>query len=1192
MKHLLLTLILVAGLAALAADVVYSYTLNEPELTTSTEYSHLKLDGAQSWGTPGSPDLPWFGTKILLPAGEEAVDIQVELSSPQTLALTFPVAPLQPQYPLSSPVIHPRQAPDQTIYGSANPYPATPHNGLNTQFLAGHPVNFSAICPFSYDPLNNELIFYRQLSLRVKTTTTARAAASLQLLKQDFATFGYLLKAVDNADALPRYDHRTTGWDYLVIYDEAKLAQWQPFQTLYEERGQNVLLKSVQEITSQTAGADTQEKIRNYIIDIYNTNPLKHVLLAGDTDVIPHRGFYVNMGSGSQVDNDIPADMYYSCLDGNWNNDGDSYWGEHMETDLVPELSLGRVCYNSDAEIANFITKTQHYLNEPVISEATTALFVGEWLWDGPTWGGDYMDEMIGGSSANGYITVGVPTSWNISTMYDRTYGAAESWSGSQLRPLLSNGPNLVNHLGHSATTYTMRMSNNNVTATSITNDGLNHNLSIIFTQGCYAGSFDNRDTNYGDYTADCITEKFTSLPTAAVAMIAHSRYGWGMQGSTDGASQKINRQYIDAIFGENIRELGFTLVDAKIDNIPYIQNSPVMYWVTYETNLLGDPGLMVWGDTPQQMSVQLPTYWTVGLNNYQVQTNAPGATLRLKSGNDILCEATADATGLIGINLDASLTPGDFAVSIVAADFIAYHGVITVQASNQPYIVATQVQYGDADGLYHTGEVIDLNVTLKNVGMVDQTEPGTLNLISNSPNLHVLSSSCGFNPLAASDSTAINGFFQVRIQGNYPDHQIAYLSFEANFDSYVSSTPAALVLNAPDLHLDTYQFVNANPQIMPGDNPALNMIVSNSGSGHAFNPMIIIFCDDPNVTLSAFEAILTPVGPDSFTLYENAFSALISPNAPIGSSVNIGYMLGAENGNTLEGNFVLYIGNQQYSFENDSNGWTSLAPLTSFVNQWHRENQRNHTADGSWSMKFGGPGSADYSGSAYGALESPEIPLGQNGRLFFHHWMDAEAHSDPIYAWDGGMVEISVDGGPWTQISPVGGYSHRIYNNNASPFPANTNVYSGSFDWTQAEFDIANFTGLAKFRFVFGSDGYVSGEGWYIDDVYVESDFDTASEDLVQSLVFRLHGNYPNPFNPTTTIRFDLPEAASVNLDIFNLRGQKVRSLVNSDLPAGAHSAVWNGRDTTGNPVSSGVYLYRLSDGNRELTRKMMLMK
>lgn len=99
MKYFILTLIMAMGLAVLAADVVFSYTLNEPELKTANGYSHLKLDGAQSWGTPGSPDLPWYGTKILLPIGEEAVDIQVEFSSPQTLTLTLPVAPLQPQYP-------------------------------------------------------------------------------------------------------------------------------------------------------------------------------------------------------------------------------------------------------------------------------------------------------------------------------------------------------------------------------------------------------------------------------------------------------------------------------------------------------------------------------------------------------------------------------------------------------------------------------------------------------------------------------------------------------------------------------------------------------------------------------------------------------------------------------------------------------------------------------------------------------------------------------------------------------------------------------------------------------------------------------------------------------------------------------------------------------------------------------------
>ena len=193
----------------------------------------------------------------------------------------------------------------------------------------------------------------------------------------------------------------------------------------------------------------------------------------------------------------------------------------------------------------------------PVESSIKSSLFVGEWLWEGPNWGGDYMDEMIYGSNMFGYTTTGVPSSWNISTLYDRTYGSEESWGPNQIRPLLSNGNNLVNHLGHSNTTYNMRLSNNQVSATTITNNGSNSNFSIYFTQGCYAGSFDNRDTSPGSYVGDCISEKFTSIPTAAAGMISHSRYGWGSQGSTNGASQYLHRQYIDAIFGENINEVG-----------------------------------------------------------------------------------------------------------------------------------------------------------------------------------------------------------------------------------------------------------------------------------------------------------------------------------------------------------------------------------------------------------------------------------------------------------------------------------------------------------------------------------------------------------------------------------------------------------------------------------------------------------
>lgn len=1192
MKRSLVTLIILLAAIALAADVIHTYSLGTPVLKTEGEFSLLKLEGAPSYGNPGEPNLPWFGSKLLLAPGEEALEIRIKKANPTTFSLDKPIAPLQAQYPFSQAEIPAPVRPDAAIYTRDSTWPDKPDNGVNTQFLAGHPINFTAFCPFEYNPVTGALTFYQRVTVEVKTAFSAKAQAALSLKKEDAFTAQNLFRSVDNDEQVPRYETRTTGYEYLIIYDAAKQSQWQPFQELYTARGYSVLLKPVQEIIAQVAGADTQAKIRNYIISMYATNSLRHVLLAGDTDLIPHRGFYVNFTQGGQTDADIPADMYYSCLDGTWNADNDNFWGEYYECDLAAELSLGRFAYNSDAEIANFINKSSKYSNEPVLAEVKTALFVGEWLWDGPTWGGDYMDEMIGGSAAHGYTTVGVSTDWTLSTMYDRTYGYAEAWDGSQLRPLMSVGPTLINHLGHSNTTYCMRLSNNQVTNTTITNNGVDHNYSVIFSQGCYAGAFDNRDTTPGVYTSDCFTEKITSISTAAVAMIGHSRYGWGTQGSTDGASQYLHREYVDALFGEGIHELGFALADCKTDNIAYIQNQPVMYWVTFETNLIGDPGLMVWTDTPAQITAQLPSYWTVGLTNYQIQTNAPNASLRLKNGATILFEGTADATGLISINLPESLAPGTFDLYLNAPNFLGYHSPITVEASTMPYIVASQVTFLDADNLFHTGEQVNLDVTLKNVGMLNQLEAGMLTLTSSSPYIQILNGSYGFNALAAADSTVISGHFAIRIIGCYNDNYIANLSFTAQFDGYSASTPVTLALNAPHLELDSYQFVNSNPLILPGDNPSINLTVSNSGSGNAYSPLLLLFCQDPNITLSHFEVQLSPIGYGTFANIENAFNLLISPNAPLNSFINISYILSAENGNTLEGNFVLYLGLLNYSFENDMMGWTSSAPNTGFVNQWHRDNSRNSTLNGTYSLKFGGAGSGDYSNSAYGVLESPEFVLGLNSQLVFQHWMDAETHSSPQYAWDGGLVQISVNNGPWTQISPVGSYPHRIYNNPASPFPANTSVYSGSFDWTEATFDLANYSGTARFRFIFGSDGAVTGEGWYVDDIRVENENVANDDPAVAVARFELHENYPNPFNPETTISFSLPQTAPAKLEIFNVKGQIVRTLLKAELSRGEHKVVWNGLDDRNKPVGSGVYLYRLSSNKSIRTRRMMLIK
>jgi len=91
---------------------------------------------------------------------------------------------------------------------------------------------------------------------------------------------------------------------------------------------------------------------------------------------------------------------------------------------------------------------------------------------------------------------------------------------------------------------------------------------------------------------------------------------------------------------------------------------------------------------------------------------------------------------------------------------------------------------------------------------------------------------------------------------------------------------------------------------------------------------------------------------------------------------------------------------------------------------------------------------------------------------------------------------------------------------------------------------------------------------------------------------VFALHENYPNPFNPTTTLRFDLPEVSDITLTIYNMLGQKVRTFNYQNTSAGYHSIKWNATNDLGDPVGAGVYLYQLQTKDFVKTRKMVLLK
>jgi len=86
---------------------------------------------------------------------------------------------------------------------------------------------------------------------------------------------------------------------------------------------------------------------------------------------------------------------------------------------------------------------------------------------------------------------------------------------------------------------------------------------------------------------------------------------------------------------------------------------------------------------------------------------------------------------------------------------------------------------------------------------------------------------------------------------------------------------------------------------------------------------------------------------------------------------------------------------------------------------------------------------------------------------------------------------------------------------------------------------------------------------------------------------------NYPNPFNPITTISFSLADnVENAKIEIFNIKGQKIKTLVNSYLEKGTHNVVWNGKDKNGKKVVSGLYFYKLTTGKETAVKKMLLLR
>ena len=546
-------------------------------------YNKIIMPNSSGIGNPGEPNLPVHGVRLLLPPELKVKEISVIPSEKIYLASDSIVEPVGKPAKLSDIGSFSNSIRNESIYSSNYPFPGKLFSEIGTYSFRGHDIFVMMLYPVQYIPNTGKLYYFKEMTISIKTVEKNQINPLFRNTKNDGIE---LSKKIDNPLSISSYTKKLINsfspndYDLLILTIDEFKEDFEPLKDSHNAEGIKTEIKTLRDI-SFFPGSVTPEDIREFIKNEYINCGIEYVLLGGDADIIPAKNLYYGTYNGGNFYG--PSDLYYSCLDGTFNFDGDERWGESTDgenggdVDLVAEIYIGRACVGNATEIEHFVDKTKRYIefggqfNE-------TSLMVGEKLFSDPvTWGGDYLDEIINESSVNMYTTTGFPLGkYTIDTLYDRDW-PDQDWAKSEIIDKINSGAHIINHIGHSSYGYTMKMDNDDIFSLA------NNEPFFVYSQGCNAGGFDNED---------CLAE-YLNVKTeyGAFAGIWNARYGWASMGSTNGASQRFQREFWDAVFGEGITEIGKANQDSKED-ILYQINYPYIRWCYYQLNLLGDPTL------------------------------------------------------------------------------------------------------------------------------------------------------------------------------------------------------------------------------------------------------------------------------------------------------------------------------------------------------------------------------------------------------------------------------------------------------------------------------------------------------------------------------------------------------------------------------------------------------------------------
>ncbi|MBC8526771.1 MAG: T9SS type A sorting domain-containing protein [Candidatus Cloacimonetes bacterium] len=1202
--------IIITSLAVLSTAILtaeeqtFSFSFEPPEI----QLNQIKTELKSKTTTPGEPVIPFYTAKILLPYGGEIIDIIVTHSEWIIVEKDVYIEFAQTPHTINSDPVSPTKKNDK-IYSSATPYPAFEYENVRTDIMAGHSIAIINIFPIRYLPKSEILEYAANWELNVITEFDSKLADyQSKMLCNSNSIYKRLSNFVENQEEISSYygKEKNTYFrddiidpddphDYIIITSSNFVSTFETFKDWKNDNGLNSAIFTTEDIYENYTGEDNAAKIRNFILVAYSMwsssdYPLEYVLLGGDDEIVPLRYFYVN--AGGTIGN-IPSDLYFSALDGDWNADGDDLYGEMQdEPDFIPEVSIGRIPGDIEINFINAINKIIDYSDNPKPA-LEKACMVGENLnWNPVTWGGDYKDDILSRIPEENY---------HFYTLYQRD----GTYSSQAVANMINDGVGIMNHMGHA--NYWILMGISPSTADQFIND----EYGLIYTQGCLPAAFDEPTSHSGE----AVAERLIIAENGPMAFIGNTRYGWYMPGSLEGPSQQFDRTFFDGLFEQDIKKLGDCNNYSKTALIDYVDN-PWMRWCYYELILFGDPEceiIVLDGEFPYLEPSQILFNDDLGdgdgivnpgediiliihLENLPDWQPAYDVTVTMQyEGNEI---SIIDSVSEFG-----DIFPGGISTNI--DDPIIFHVSDDCGCNDlhyKLYVTANSQSAYPFEKTYYRS--IDISLMQNNwpvyLGCEIKCSPIIVDLDNDDEKEMIVVDRLGNIYSIESDASISDGF-----------------PIELNKEVWAS-------LAVGDINNDDeYEIVivTQDGNIYALDKNGAIIFEYQSEEQMICTPCLADLNDDQNLEIIApsLDGKLYVVisGGDNYPNFPYNIGATICSDAAVGDidgdgikDIICGTADGllyafSESGSVLNG-FPVETGAQICSspiiFDNNI-AFSSYNNKIYVINGFGEIQYIKDISSNIFSSMISFSYADDLYALVYNTLSGTLDILDEDG-FAFQGWpqeMCAASKNSPT------AVDINGDGEIEILSSTTNGniFCYTLAGELLAEFPIISNYTINS------PLAIEDFDGDGDFEIISGSissiivwdykvqkgispwpmyRGNIQRTGNYSDNIIT-----AVGQDLDFCNGFVLYQNYPNPFSYSTIISFHLATKSHENtqIKIYNIKGQLIKTLPMTNDQCPMTKIVWDGKDEKGNYVSNGIYLYKLStEKYTSQVRKLLLIR